>query len=116
MNKKITLYKILMQILNLFDYRFALAKWTSFVLFLWSWMSLRVNAEATRAWYHNNWCGETPVGECLYWVGSVEDYMFLTSSAFHDGFTLYHVGLITAIVLFIITILNELLSELKGSS
>ena len=97
-------------------YRYVIGKVVSIGLFLWSWITLKANAAATRAWYHSNWCGETPVGECLYWVGSDYDYMFLTSSAFHDGFTLYHVGLITAIVLFIITILNELLSELKGSS
>jgi hypothetical protein len=98
---------------QILTYRFALAKWSSFVWFLYSWMSLKVNAEATRAWYHNNWCGETLVGECSYWVGNDYDYMFLTSSAFHDGFTLYHVGLIGAILLFIITYQLQIVNELR---
>lgn len=94
-------------------YRYVIGKVASLGLFLWSWITLKANAAATRAWYHNNWCGETPVGECLYWVGSDYDYMFLTSSSFHDGFTLYHVGLIGAILLFIITYQLEIVNELQ---
>lgn len=106
-------------------YRYVIGKVASIGLFLYSWITLKANAAATRAWYHNNWCGETPTmrprltslqgepSECLYWVGSDYDYMFLTSSAFHDGFTLHHVGLIGAILLFIITYQLEIVNELQ---
>ncbi len=75
---------------------------------MWCSINLYLSARATRAWYHHNWCAEMPVGECSYWVGSVLDYIFLTSSSFHDGFTLRHVGLIGAIFLFIMTYLLEI--------
>lgn len=93
------------------------------VLFTYCLIELRLNAEMARKWYHNNWCGETSTmrprldqltplqgepSECLYWVGSVWDYVFLTSSAFHDGWTLLHVGLVSSVVLLIIVLLIEI--------
>lgn len=83
------------------------------VFFVYCLISLRVNAGRTRQWYHNNWCGETPVGECLYWIGSVWDYVFLTSSSFHNGWTLLHVGLISSLLLLIIILLIEIAEGYK---
>jgi hypothetical protein len=76
------------------------------VLFTYCLIELRLNAGMARKWYYNNWC---PLGEpCKYWVGSVWDYVFLTSSSFHDGWTLLHVGLVSSVVLLIIVLLIEI--------
>ena len=76
------------------------------VLFTYCLITLRINAGTTRQWYYNNWC---PLGEpCGYWVGSVWDYVFLTSSSFHDGWTLLHVGLVSSLLLLVIVLLLEI--------
>ena len=103
------------ELIDLIAARYKIAKWFAVGWFMWCGINLYLNAKATRAWYHKNWCGEMPVGECSYWVGSTWDYMFLTSSSFHDGFALGHVGLIGAILLFIITMQMQTLSELRLS-
>ena len=96
------------EIKDLIAARYKIAKWFAVGWFMWCGINLYLSAKATRAWYHHNWCAELPVGQCSYWVGSILDYIFLTSSSFHDGFTLRHVGLIGAILLFIITYLLEI--------
>ena len=76
------------------------------VFFSYCLINLRINAGKTRQWYYENWC---PQGEpCMYYVGSVWDYVFLTSSSFHDGWTLLHVGLISSLLLLMIILLIEI--------
>ena len=76
------------------------------VFFSYCLINLRINAGKTRQWYYENWC---PQGEpCMYYVGSVWDYVFLTSSSFHVGWTLLHVGLISSLLLLMIILLIEI--------
>ena len=76
------------------------------VLFTYCLIELYLNAAYSRKWYYDNWC---PSGDpCKYWVGSVWDYVFLTSSSFHDGWPLRHVGVVSSVVLLIIVLLIEI--------
>lgn len=82
--------------------------------FLYSITVIFYEAELTRQWYYQNWCDAVPQNECLYFVGSIFDYAFLTSSAFHSGFTLLHMVALTSIITYIILNQIRILDLLEG--
>ena len=119
-NLQLLVLKTTLTVAHLHTNRFKLIRWVGFVLSSICFVALYNNAESQRQYYFNNWCGtgnwNDPIlvnDTCLYFVGNVWDYLFLTSSAFHSGFSLWHVGMLTGLLGILLANQLEILRRLR---